>query len=345
MPFNFLQVYSKAVMSLKRKIPLTETVEGILRKDHRILSKTITIFESILPEDREFSIQVLEELKKYPRISLRIGISGIPGAGKSTFIEGFGKEITRNNKTLAVLTTDPSSIISGGSILGDKTRMEKLAADPAAYIRSSSSQNHLGGTAPATSKIIQLCEHAGFDVIIAETVGAGQSEADIVYMTDYFLLLMVPGGGDELQAIKRGILELADYILVNKADGEWKQLATTMQKELNNIYSTIYHDAAHKTYIQTFTNTSEKKFMTFWKTLFSRYSGDKLSGAFMAKRDIQKLSLFNKNLEKEVLNIFFKQEHLQLLLKQVKSDLVSGKISEEKAIKKLMEHSKGIPDH
>ncbi|KEO53070.1 methylmalonyl Co-A mutase-associated GTPase MeaB [Thioclava pacifica] len=197
----------------------------ILAADRRALARAITLVESGRSEHRAKATVLLDELAGEGRQALRIGLSGTPGVGKSTFIEAFGMMLTAKGLRVAVLAVDPSSARSGGSILGDKTRMERLSRDPNAFIRPSPSQAHLGGVARRTREAVSLCEAAGFDVVLIETVGVGQSETLVAEMVDLFVLLMAPAGGDELQGVKRGIMEMADLILVNKADGDLKPAA------------------------------------------------------------------------------------------------------------------------
>ena len=208
---------------------MTETdtlAKGILAGDRRALARAITLVESGRHDHRAAADALLERLMPSGRQALRIGLSGTPGVGKSTFIEAFGTTLTRAGKRVAVLAVDPSSARSGGSILGDKTRMERLAREPLAFIRPSPSQTELGGVARRTRDAVALCEAAGFDVVLIETVGVGQSETIVSAMSDIFLLLIAPGGGDELQGVKRGIMEIADILVVNKADGALKPTAT-----------------------------------------------------------------------------------------------------------------------
>ena len=199
----------------------TETRARLIRSgDRRALARAITLVESGRADHRTEALALLDALRDPDRQALRIGLSGTPGVGKSTFIEAFGLMLTGLGLKVAVLAVDPSSARSGGSILGDKTRMERLSRDPNAFIRPSPSQSQLGGVARRTREAQALCEAAGFDVVLIETVGVGQSETMVAEMTDIFLLLLAPAGGDELQGVKRGIMEMADLILVNKADGE-----------------------------------------------------------------------------------------------------------------------------
>ncbi len=198
---------------------------ALMEGDRRALARAITLVESGRDDHRARAEDLLDAVTAPGRQSLRIGLSGTPGAGKSTFIEAFGCMLAERGMRIAVLAVDPSSVRSGGSILGDKTRMELLARAPGTYIRPSPSQSHLGGTARRTKDAVTLCEAAGFDVVLTETVGVGQSETAVADMSDVFLLLIAPAGGDELQGVKRGIVEIADLILVNKADGDLKPAA------------------------------------------------------------------------------------------------------------------------
>jgi LAO/AO transport system kinase len=200
--------------------------DRILARDRRALARAITLVESGRVDHRAEATALLDALAGSGRQALRIGLSGTPGVGKSTFIEAFGMMLVGQGLSVAVLAVDPSSARSGGSILGDKTRMERLAREPSAFIRPSPSQTALGGVARRTREAVALCEAAGFDVVIVETVGVGQSETMAAEMSDLFVLLMAPAGGDELQGVKRGIMEIADLILVNKADGDLKSAAT-----------------------------------------------------------------------------------------------------------------------
>lgn len=200
--------------------------DRILKQDRRALARAITLVESRRADHREMAAQLLESLRGAGREAMRIGLSGTPGVGKSTFIESFGMFLTAQGKRVAVLAVDPSSTRSGGSILGDKTRMERLSRDKNAFIRPSPSQSHLGGVARRSREAVALCEAAGFDIVLIETVGVGQSETVVSEISDLFLLLLAPAGGDELQGVKRGIMEMADLILVNKADGDLKSAAT-----------------------------------------------------------------------------------------------------------------------
>ena len=203
-----------------QKMPAGISADQVIAGDRRALSRAITLVESARPDHRAASRELLAALRKANRQSLRLGLSGTPGSGKSTFVESFGTMLADRGKRIAVLAVDPTSTRSGGSILGDKTRMESLSRHANAFIRPSPSQAQLGGVSRRTREAVLVCEAAGFDIVIIETVGVGQSEVMVADMSDVFLLLLAPAGGDELQGVKRGVVEIADLILVNKADGE-----------------------------------------------------------------------------------------------------------------------------
>ncbi len=215
------------------RLTASEYVDGILAGSRVTLARAITLIESDLPSDADLAAEVLDRILPHTGASRRIGISGVPGSGKSTFIDTLGMHLIRDrNERLAVLSVDPSSPFSGGSILGDKTRMERLAVEDHAFIRPSPARGHLGGVARRTRPAMLLCEAAGFRNVIVETVGVGQSETAVRSMTDFFLLLTIAGAGDELQGIKRGILEMVDCVAVNKADGTNKSNAQRARAEL-----------------------------------------------------------------------------------------------------------------
>lgn len=216
------------------RLSTDQYINGIREGNRFILSRAITLIESRLPADREQADAIIQTLLPESGKSIRIGITGVPGVGKSTFIEQFGTLVTSYGKKLAVLAIDPSSPVTGGSIMGDKTRMEQLSHNPLAYIRPSPSGTSLGGVSRKTRETMLLCEAAGFEVIFVETVGVGQSETAVHSMTDFFLLLMLAGAGDELQGIKKGIMEMADAVTINKADGDNIRRAKIAQAEYRN---------------------------------------------------------------------------------------------------------------
>ena len=233
MPKSINPNSAKAFRGKNRQLPTADAlVEGILAGDRLILSRAITLVESQLESHQQTAREVIARCLPHTGKAQRIGITGVPGVGKSTFIEAFGNHLTQQGKRVAVLAIDPTSQRTGGSILGDKTRMETLASNPDAYIRPSPAGSSLGGVARATRETMILCEAAGFDVIVVETVGVGQSETAVHSMVDFFLLLSLAGAGDELQGIKRGIMEMADGIAINKADGDNQKRAKRAQTQI-----------------------------------------------------------------------------------------------------------------
>jgi LAO/AO transport system kinase len=222
-------------LALRGRLTPQQYIDGILQGARAVLARAITVIESDLPADNEIATQVLESVLGYAGRARRVGITGVPGAGKSTFIDALGMYlIQERGEKLAVLSIDPSSPISGGSILGDKTRMERLSVEEKAFIRPSPARGHLGGVSRRTRETMLLCEAAGYENILVETVGVGQSETAVRSMTDFFLLIMIAGAGDELQGIKRGIIEMVDGIVINKADGDNVSKAERARVEYRN---------------------------------------------------------------------------------------------------------------
>ncbi len=217
----------------RQSVSTSDLLQGLLAKDKTALSRAITLVESTAPKHQKQAKEIIEACLPHANKSIRVGITGVPGVGKSTFIERFGKQLADQGKQIAILAVDPSSSLSKGSILGDKTRMEELVKEPFVFIRPSASGDSLGGVARKTREAIILCEAAGYDHILIETVGVGQSETAVHSMTDFFLLLKLAGAGDELQGIKRGIMEMADLIVINKADGENQKAAKQAKLEFN----------------------------------------------------------------------------------------------------------------
>ena len=239
-------------MSLaKKNLTLDQLKSGIITGDRLILSQAITLCESQLPEDQRSATQLIDSILSHTGTSLRIGVTGIPGVGKSTFIEAFGLFLIKKGHKIAVLSIDPTSTLNQGSILGDKTRMNELSQNRNAYIRPSPTRGHLGGISEKTRENMLLCEAAGFDVILIETVGVGQSEVAVKDLSDFLLLLMISGAGDELQGIKRGLMELADMILVNKSDGE--NIEESLRTKM------VFEQALH--YFPTNINTTGKSLL------------------------------------------------------------------------------------
>ena len=228
---------------MRKNLTLTDYLEGFKNQDRTILARAITLVESSLPEHQKLSSELLKTLLPQTGGARRIGISGTPGVGKSTFIEIFGKLLTAQNKKVAVLTVDPTSQVSGGSILGDKTRMNELAIDPNAFIRPTPSGDTLGGVAKKTRETLLLCEAFGFDDVLVETVGVGQSETQVAQMTDIFIMLLQPGSGDDLQGIKRGILELVDLVIVTKDDGDQAKMIERAKHDYQKALEILRHDS------------------------------------------------------------------------------------------------------
>ncbi len=240
------------------------SADAIVAGDRRALAKAITLVESTLESHRESAQTLLESLLPHTGNSVRVGITGIPGVGKSTFIESFGLRLIEQGKRVAVLAVDPSSPIAGGSILGDKTRMESLSRSEGAFIRPSPSAGALGGVALKTRETILLCEAAGYDVILVETVGVGQSEYEVAAMVDFFMVLMLPNAGDELQGIKKGIMELADALLINKADGESMNLAEQTRRHYENAMHLLRHNTFWTPRVMTCSALTQDNIEAVW---------------------------------------------------------------------------------
>ena len=259
-------------------------VDGVLRHQLRPLAKTITLIESQRADHKRRAQAVLEGLLPASGRSMRVGISGVPGVGKSTFIEALGLYLIEQGHKVAVLAVDPSSSVTGGSILGDKTRMELLSQNPAAFIRPSPSAGSLGGVAEKTREAMLVCEAAGFDVIIIETVGVGQSETAVAGMTDIFCLLQLPNAGDDLQAIKKGIMEIADLIVINKADIN-PQAATVARAQIKSALGMLRHTSPHWTPPVLMLSALQKQGVAeFWKTVNDYRTTMQASGEFDSRR-------------------------------------------------------------
>ncbi len=269
----------------QKNLSVQDFVKGVITNDRSILSRTITLVESDLPAHIEKANEVLHHL---PRVknSVRIGVTGIPGAGKSTFIDKLGTYLCQKGHKVAVLAVDPSSSITGGSILGDKTRMENLSRQENSFIRPSPSKGVLGGIDNNTGESIIICEAAGYDVILIETVGAGQSEAQVRELVDCFMLMTITGSGDELQNIKRGVIELADIIIINKADGDNIDRARSMIEGLNNTLQYLRSSTqgwSSKAF--TFSSLSYNGLDKIWDQVIKLIEVTKDSGCFYSRRD------------------------------------------------------------
>jgi LAO/AO transport system kinase len=303
-------------------------VEGILRRNRVILAQAITVIESKLPSDQLLASGIMEKVVPHSGKSLRIGITGSPGVGKSTFIEAFGKHLTTLEKKIAVLTVDPSSQRTKGSILGDKTRMPDLAVNPLAFIRPSSSGDSLGGVTSTTRESILLCEAAGYEIILIETVGVGQSEVAVKNMTDFFLLLMLPGSGDELQGIKKGIMEMADLIVITKADGDNLANAKKSQAEFLHAIHTLYsHISGWVPKVLTASSLNNQGMAEIYSVISDFVSKRKLSGEFEHNRTTQNVSHMHENffqlLKEEIAVSQFLKEESMKLEKAVKDQSIS----------------------
>lgn len=270
-------------------MPTAIDKSSLLAGDRRALAKAITLVESSRSEDREQARVLLNELLPYAGKSVRLGISGVPGVGKSTFIESFGLHLVEQGRMLAVLAVDPSSPIAGGSILGDKTRMEDLSRHPDAFIRPSPSAGALGGVAQTTRETMLLCEAAGFDTIIVETVGVGQSEYDVAHMVDFFLVLMMPNAGDDLQGIKRGIMELVDALVINKADGDSVALAKQSLQHYRNAFHLLRPNEGWAPEVQTCSALKRQGIDEVWQMIGRYLEWANQSQHFEAKRASQNL--------------------------------------------------------
>ncbi|MDG0980297.1 MAG: methylmalonyl Co-A mutase-associated GTPase MeaB [Halieaceae bacterium] len=268
---------------------MNPTPEAIKSGQRRALAKAITLIESTRVQDRERAQDLLAALLPSTGHSIRIGITGVPGVGKSTFIEAFGLYLLSLGKKVAVLAVDPSSPIAGGSILGDKTRMEVLSRSNEAFIRPSPAGTALGGVAQKTRETMLLCEAAGYDVILVETVGVGQSEHQVAGMVDFFMLLMLPGGGDELQGIKKGILELADALVINKADGESLGLADQAKRHYQNAMHLLRHSGFWIPQVRTCSALHDERIGEVWEMIQDYWNQARANGALAAERQSQRL--------------------------------------------------------
>jgi LAO/AO transport system kinase len=290
-------------------------IEGVLRGDMAVLSRAITLVESTKESHKQLSLKILEGVIHKTGKSFRLGITGVPGVGKSTFIESFGKEIIGHGHKLAVLAIDPSSNKSKGSILGDKTRMEELSASPGVYIRPSPNSGTLGGIARATYESMLLCEAAGFDFIIIETVGVGQSEVTASGITDFFLLLMLAGAGDELQGIKRGIMEMADAVVITKADGNNIQKAKAAKVQLESAIHLLQAPVSGFPAKVQLTSSLENNGIAEVYSLIEKYRDFVNSNQyFTKKREEQQQKLLHNFLEEKLKEKFFSDPEVQKAL-------------------------------
>jgi LAO/AO transport system kinase len=309
--------------------------EGITSGNIALLAKAMTIIESNAEKKKKLANEILDHCARSGKNSVRIGISGMPGAGKSTLIERLGLELIERGKKVAVLAVDPSSTVSYGSILGDKTRMDKLANSEKAFIRPSPSSGSLGGVSRKTRDLITLCEAAGYDYILVETVGIRQSETEVKSITDLFMLLILPGGGDELQGIKKGAVELADLIVVNKADGEKRKLAEITKSDYQMAGRILASNSDHKSFVITLSALTGYNFDSLIENLEYFINRSKESGEFEAKRKQQKLDWLDKSLREALFEQFLEANKDKL--EAIKGNIASGNISYYKGLASLVD--------
>ena len=301
-------------------------INNLIKGDRRTLAKAITLLESTKDSDRLIAQTLLDQAMPHSGKSFRVGITGVPGVGKSSFIETFGQYLIEKGHKVAVLAVDPSSPINGGSIMGDKTRMEKLSQETNAFIRPSPTSGSMGGVASKTREAIVLCEAAGYDFILIETVGVGQSEYEVHSMVDFFAILMLPNAGDELQGIKRGILELADLIVVNKADGQTVNLAKSAVQQYSNAVELLTSVSLWKPKV-TATSSIEKTGIDNVYNLINEYrTTPTIAGSFKIKRAQQNKDWFQKLIHELIdIKLNSKKEY-----KTKKYELENDVISEKK---------------
>ena len=317
-------------------------LEKLKSGNRRALAKAITLVESKLDKHRVEAQDVLNQLLPETGNSIRIGISGIPGVGKSTFIEAFGQYLISLDKKVAVLAVDPSSPLRGGSILGDKTRMEMLSREESAFIRPSPSEGALGGVAQKTRETMLLCEAAGYDVILVETVGVGQSEYEVAAMVDFFLVLMLPNAGDELQGIKRGIMELADALVINKADGESLRLAQQTQGHYKNAFKLMKQNSFWTPQVETCSAINNERIEDIWKmiTAYQQAANESINAgisSFVEKRARQN-SEWLKKLIHDMLELKLKQNpEVNSALPKLQDEVLNNKTTPYNAAQQIID--------
>jgi LAO/AO transport system kinase len=312
-------------------------IDGVLANNRRILARTITLIESVLPEHQELAKKILEQLVTYAGEAVRLGITGVPGVGKSTFIENFGLMLLEKGHRIAVLAVDPSSTVSGGSVLADKTRMEKLSVEENAFIRPSPSGGTLGGVTQKTRETLILCEAAGFDVLIVETMGVGQSEIAVASMVDFFLVLMLAGAGDELQGIKKGVLEIADALAINKADGDnierAEQARIDYESALNLFCST---SAVWRPPVLTCSALEMTGLDKIWETIEEHKKIMIASGELQVKRKRQAVDWMWSLIEYGLKERFNQNSEIKQSLEKITRDVESGVIAPSLGANRLL---------
>ena len=322
---------------MRKRLSVEDYTAGILAGDRIMLSQAITVTESRLSADKELAAAILKEMLPHSGNAFRIGITGVPGVGKSTFIESFGTYLTSLEKRVAVLAVDPSSQKSRGSILGDKTRMERLSHNPLAYIRPSATGLFLGGIARSTREIMLLCEAAGYDIILIETVGVGQSETLVKGITDFFLLLMLAGAGDELQGIKKGIMEMADAIAINKADGDNAQAAALAVSAYQNaLHLFPKADSGFPTEVLTCSALQENGMEAIWKLIREFEKTTRANGFFDQNRQNQNLNWMHDLIRQSLENQFFSDAAVKAKLTSLEEAVRDGRELPDSAAEDLL---------
>jgi len=311
----------------RRDLTFDEYQQGVRAGDRAILGRAMSLIESNNPQHQKTADQLLTGLMANTGDACRVGITGVPGVGKSTFIEALGMMLTESGHRVAVLAVDPSSEVTGGSILGDKTRMAQLAVNENAFIRPSPTAGTLGGVASKTREIMLLCEAAGFDVILVETVGVGQSETVVAGMTDLFLTLMLPGAGDELQGIKRGLLELTDFIVVNKADGPNTNAAQQAVREYQHAMRytrSSAEDHADQFPVLACSALENVGIDTVWKEVSDHWSAMRESGSLEGKRQSQMLNWMQSMISERLKRLFLDHERVQSIRDRIEGEVRVG---------------------
>jgi LAO/AO transport system kinase len=310
-------------------------IESLLTGDRRALAKAITLLESSLQEHQQAAQTLLEQTLPHAGKSIRVGISGSPGVGKSTFIEALGLHLVSLGKSVAVLAVDPSSPVAGGSILGDKTRMEYLAREPNAYIRPSPSSGALGGVAQKTRETMLLCEASGFDVVLVETVGVGQSEYQVAGMVDFFLVLMQPNAGDELQGIKKGIVELADALVINKADGNLAPFAEQAKGYYQQALDLVTHSGFWQPQVMTCSAAKSLNIDSVWNIVMDYCLQSRAADVFQEKRSQQNREWMNHLFLQMMMVQVSRRPGFEALKQQLQERVVSGRVTPMAAAQQL----------
>lgn len=322
----------------RRQFSAGEYVEGILKGNVTILSQAVTLVESLRPEHQALAQEVIEKCLPYSGNSVRVGISGVPGAGKSTSIDVFGLHVLKKGGKLAVLAIDPSSERSKGSILGDKTRMEKLSVHPDAFIRPSPSAGSLGGVARKTRETIILCEAAGYDKIFVETVGVGQSETAVHSMVDFFLLIQLAGTGDELQGIKRGIMEMADGIVINKADGNNIEKAKLAAAHFRNaLHLFPAPESGWTPQVMTYSGFYNIGVEEIWDMVYKYFDFVKANGYFEHRRNEQAKYWMYETINEHLRDSFYQNEKIAAMLSGQEQEVLNGRATSFAAAKRLLD--------